>query len=517
MAQVDRVVSQGEISTEWSSLVLRVVGGIALAIASGVIAWLATPRFEIWPLIFVAFVPMVYAQHRVLPSSLSVLAPAITIPLFYSTQMSPGMIDAELPWFIQIWPVYIGVIIAALCWPGRNFHARTGYRWLPISFPIAWVGVEAIREFSGQELTGGTWGNPVYALYEQAWLIQPVSVFGIFGLELLVLFINFALATLLIAAIDRRRTPSEGRPAASFSRALKAVAIAAGLFVAWVILSLVQYDTRPGELRVGTVQSNTPGDAEEEYRRLKQGTRDLAKQGAQIVVWREGGLRFDPLRERTDELKALSRETGAHIAIGYGLRDNDVRRNESVVFAPDGRVFGPYGKAHPGRFAGDHSDTGGDYKVYDTAVGKLATIICYDLDFTDSAREMTRRGAKFIAVPSSDPPALAMTHYTHLVFRAIENRMSMAKADGMSDAAIIDTHGNILARQINAYTKKEAKAIVAARSLEPQLLIASVPIGSGDTLVVRLGEWVGWIALLAMFGLALAQIGAFLRKRFGKT
>ena len=62
-------------------------------------------------------------------------------------------------------------------------------------------------------MLAGTWGNPVYALYGQFQLLQPLSIFGVFGLELLLLCINFALGALAIALMDRIRPPVD-RPAA---------------------------------------------------------------------------------------------------------------------------------------------------------------------------------------------------------------------------------------------------------------------------------------------------------------
>lgn len=506
-------VPQVAIEAGWSGLALRVAAGVGLAGLSAVLATLAFPRYELWPLIFLAFIPMAIAQHRVLPVNWSPLAPGVTVGGYFAGQLSAGLADGNVAWYIQLWPLYVTLFITALCWPGRRFHARTQYHWLALSFPVAWTAIDAARAFTGVDVLAGTWGNVAYALYEQAWLLQPLGIFGIFGAELLILVINFALAYVAIATIDRRWPPTNA-PRAELDRALLVFGSVGIAAAAWIALSFVMFQPQPGTLRVGTVQSNAPLDAEEELQRVIAATRELGNQGAKIVVWREAGLKFDPLRERTNMLKALAAETGAHLAVGYRVNEaNGLRRNEAVVFSPTGEIFGPYGKDHPGRFAGDHSDTGGDYKVYQTALGKIATIICYDLDFTDTAREMARRGAQFIAVPSNDVPAIATTHYTHLVFRAIENRLPMAKADSLFDTAIIDPHGRILARNVNDIDMAQAKAIAEARSLPTKTLIADVPLGSGDTLFVRYGDWPGWFAILFALVFAGAPLGRYWRDR----
>jgi apolipoprotein N-acyltransferase len=521
MTLAERVGSRVGVPASYLELTLRIVSGTLLATLSGVVATLAFPPYEIWPLIFIAFIPMVVAQHRVLPLNWSAVAPGVTIGVYFAGQLSGGLADGNVPFLIELWPVYVMLLIGGLAWLQRKFHVRTEYRWLALTLPVAWTGVDAARAFTGIDVLAGTWGNVAYALYEQAWLLQPLAVFGIFGAELLILMINFAIAHAVIAGLDSMRPP-RALPVASVSHALWSVLGVGILVIGWIVSSLFMFQPQPGTMLVGTVQSNVLAGEderfkvkpEEELKRVIAATRELGRQGAKVIVWREGGLKFDPTRERTDELKALAAETGAHLAVGYGVKEpSGLRRNEAVVFAPNGDVFGPYGKAHPGRFAGDHSDTGGEYKVYDTALGKIATIICYDLDFTDTAREMTRRGATFIAVPSNDVPAIATTHYTHLVFRAIENRMPLAKADSLFDTAIIDPWGQILARNVNDFTRVEALAASEARRLPAVTLLAAVPLGTGDTISVRLGDWIGWLALLATIGLVTYQIVGFFRAR----
>lgn len=496
--------------------IARIASGIAVAACSGVAANLAFPPYDLWWLIFVAFIPLAIAQHRIMPQAWSPLAPAVALSVYYFGQLSAGLSQGHAPLVVQLWPAYVAVLLALLFLPGRRFHARTGYRWLWLSFPIAWTAIDAARAFSGIDVFAGTWGNVAYALYEQAWLLQPLSIFGLFGAELLILLINFALAAVLIAALDWR-WPPRATPSLRPGTALSASAAVAALAAGWVALSLALYAPQPGTLRVATVQANAPLDAEEELQRMISATRELGGRGVRMVVWREGGVRFDPLRERTGAFTELAREMDAYIAIGYRVVEpSGVRRNEAVVFSPTGEIFGPYGKDHPGRFAGDHSDTGGTYPVYDTAIGPIATIICYDLDFTDTAREMARRGAAFVAVPSNDVPGIAATHYTHLVFRAIENGFPLAKADSLYASAIIDRDGRILARSVNVFSASEARSVAEARSLPPQTLIADVAPGGGQTILTRFGDWVGWLAIILAVPFAAAPCIAGLRRLFGR-
>ena len=185
----------------------RAIGrGIALSLFSAALATLSLPPYPTWPLIFVAFVPMLLAWHRVLPLRWSALAPAVTIGLFFASQLLPGMHQAGVPVVFQLLPLYAGVIVAALAWRTRRFHQRTAYRWFFLATPAAWVAIDFLRG-SGIEALAGTWANPAYALWSQPWLIQPVSIFGIYGLELLLLVVNWSIAGAAISALDRSGPP----------------------------------------------------------------------------------------------------------------------------------------------------------------------------------------------------------------------------------------------------------------------------------------------------------------------
>ena len=61
MAQVEGVAVETNPAAQWAVPALRIVVGIATAALAGVLATLAFPSYELWPLIFVAFVPLAIA------------------------------------------------------------------------------------------------------------------------------------------------------------------------------------------------------------------------------------------------------------------------------------------------------------------------------------------------------------------------------------------------------------------------------------------------------------------------
>jgi apolipoprotein N-acyltransferase len=220
---------------------------------------------------------------------------------------------------------------------------------------------------------------------------------------------------------------------------------------------------------------------------------------------------FDPRGPKGKVISDLAKSEHVYIAAGWrssedvmaaGHTSATKRYNEVATFAPDGTLLGTYGKSHPGTFAGDYSDRRGQYLVYNAPFGSFGSIICFDLDFTDSARNVAKRGARLLAVSSSDVPGIAHKHYTHLVFRAIETRLTAVKADSRFDSAAIDPYGRILARHVthagSAYT-----------------LVQDVPMGTGKTPYVKYGDWLGWLALAATVAFGVLSVATRIRRRRG--
>ncbi len=464
---------------------LRLGIGILLSALSAILLTLSFPPHSLWPLIWVAFIPMLLAQFRVLPSKISSLASAIAVGGWLGGYLTPIFAGSGL------YMTWLPLLIAGISYLAdsgvRAFHERTGYRWFVPSGALNWVGFEMIRGFIP---IMGTWGFVANTLYGQPGLIQPVSVFSILGLGLLIMSINFGLALGALFLFDRRWRLDPGIPPLAGRSVRNWILGVLTALVAWTGLSLALFRTSTTPtVRAAALHydaSMPPWSAVDRFSEL---TRRAAQDGARIVVWPEIAIQGDPQVTNTDHFRQLAAETDAHLVLGYVVPVTErAWRNEATVLTPDGRFLGVYGKDHPVTFAGETSLTRGTYPVYDTPLGRLGTIICYDLDFTGTARKMTRNGAQRILVPSHDWPAIGAKHYTHLVFRAVENRVSMAKADNSgNDSVIVDPYGRIL-----------AAALTVGGDRTGQALVADVPLGTGDSLAVRLGDWTGWIALAGM-------------------
>jgi len=496
------------VNTKRQSFAIRLLIGIALSALGAALLTLSMPPYGIWPLAVIGLVPTILAQYRVMPRQLSSLALAITIGGLVGLYIMNAFLQlGNAPWYMKLLPVIFGLIVFLTDLGTRAFHDRTGYRWLVLSGTLGWVGVEMIRSLIP---VIGTWGFIAYAYFRQPWMIQPVSVFGIFGLSLVTMLASFALGQYALAWFDRLWRLDPDLHPVDMCQARKWLTGAGVLCVAWLVLSVGLFAfSGQHTIRVAAIQpdyksfwtaqelaTNTlsPARYRETYNqlfeRLLVQTRAAAEQGAELVVWPEGALNVDPQRVLTGLLRDLAAETGAYLVIPYGVAD----RNEVTILSPEGQVLGVYGKNHPVIFVNERSRTRGTYPTYDTDLGKLGTIICYDLDFTDTARKVARNGATLIAVPSGDWPGIADKHYAHLVFRAAENRVAMVKTDHSYDSAIIDPYGRLV-------------DTVVSTSGQQATLIADVAVVEANPLQRHLGDWIGWLSLAGMAFFALFGSG----------
>ena len=191
-------------------LIARLIAGLLLAAPSAGLLLLSLPPYGLWPFALIGLAPLLFAQYRILPLKIANLAPAIGIGGFIGlvivSHFPTAMID-QSPFLKFLTPgVMLAVFLAES--GSRRFHERTHFKWFVLEGAVIWVGIELIRG-----LIIGTGGFIGYAFYHVPVVVQPISIFGIYGLSLLAMLINYALSLLVLALYDRatadRPTPPD--------------------------------------------------------------------------------------------------------------------------------------------------------------------------------------------------------------------------------------------------------------------------------------------------------------------
>jgi apolipoprotein N-acyltransferase len=474
------------------TIVGRFTLGIILSAFSGVMLLLSFPPYGIWWLAWFAFVPGIYAQYRLFPVKYSSLAPAIYLLVWLGLYLA-RLFGTEFGPFFTYLGVLVG-ILAYFTYRERAFIERTRYRWLALQGVVAWVGFEMVRAtFIPVIATSAFIG---YSQATQAWLIQPVSIFSVYGLNMFIILVNYALAQGVIAWYDRRqKRPINATLDMRLARNWLVITVI--ILVAWVGVSLVILNSAPKDpstLRVAALRANYSLPAHRDdvntsqvrFDTFAQQAREAAAQGAQVLVTSEMMFNFDPQVEFTEEFRTIAMETDAYIFIGYSvIKEGEPRRNQTVLLSPEGTFSEVYNKTHipPGE---SYDVKGGTFPVFETSFGRMSALICADGNYTDIARNLTANGAQLIAAPYKEFPGFGEQLWQNITFRAVENQTAMVVAGATSVAAIIDPYGRQIALDVN----KDGSKVV---------LVGDVSLGTGaGTLYTSLGDILGWATLVGL-------------------
>ncbi len=471
-----------------SKMFLRILLGCLLSALSGLMLLMSFPPYGLWPLAWIALVPGLIAQYRVLPTKWSSLAPAI----YSGVWLGPFLARLFGPDFGPFFQ-YLGVWIALLnffLFNDRKFQEQTRYRWFIISSVIGWVGFEMIRAtFVPIIATSGFIG---YTQSPQPWIIQPVSIFSIYGLNMVIILINYVIGQGIMVWMDKKW--KDLTPVSFNLKATKGWLIGSGVTLAlWIVLSLVILMTMPEmpEVRVASLRPDFPTPAH--YDEINtapvrmavftEQAQEAASLGAQIIFTPEMMFDFDPKEEYTSELRAIAKETTAYLFLSYVVsEEGEPYRNESVLLAPDGTFSEAYGKNHTWATGEPPVATAGVFPVYDTPLGQLAGLICHDANYTDIARKLTINGAQLIAAPYREFGGFGEQAWTNVLFRAVENRTAMVISGVSTVSGIINPDGSLVALDTD---------IDGSRLI----LVGDVTLGHDSAPYTRLGDILGWFSL----------------------
>lgn len=145
--------------------------------------------------------------------------------------------------------------------------------------------------------------------------------------------------------------------------------------------------------------------------RAKEFSNQAAKEGCDILVFPElfltGPLRGHPELAQpipgpfTEEFSTLARRYDMHIVIGTIIeQDGGKLYNTSVLLDNGGRTVGRYRKIRLWNGEKDYITPGPELPVFETELGPIGLLICWDLAFPELAKKLALQGAQMIFCPS---------------------------------------------------------------------------------------------------------------------
>jgi predicted amidohydrolase len=147
-------------------------------------------------------------------------------------------------------------------------------------------------------------------------------------------------------------------------------------------------------------------------------------------------------------------ETGALVVVGYAEAAGDVLKNTVALLEP-GRAPRTYSKTHLPHLGYDMFVERGDHlNVFETRLGTIGMIICYDLRPPEAARVLALKGADLIVLPTNWPVGAEISAEFISVTRAVENLVFLATCNRVGEengftfigkSKIIAPNGQVLA------------------------------------------------------------------------
>jgi len=477
---------------------------VAASTAAGLGLSLAFPPADLWPVAFVAVIPLYLLLRDVSPARGFVIGLAYGAGVFGAT-LYWILRFGELAWVALVVLSALSVSLVGLLAPAvirREHPVRSAF-----AFAALWSVADWAR--GAWPFGGFTWGSVGISQVDDRLLLPLASFTGVWGITFVVIAVNGLLAETLAGGGARRRA---GR-----------VLLAAALIGAPVLIAFPVADGPEVEIAAIQVDVRVPegtSGAEEDLIVARRhiglhatlADPDALVGGAtgsppDLVLWGEGAL--DPQAAADPQIAAevadVIGRVGVPTSVGAVVVDPDgAERTSVLVFDDDGALIDRYDKVHlvpfgeyvPFRgaigFIGataqipvDRVPGEGYRTVSSPGVPPYATPICFENAFAGEFRRFVAQGASFVVVPVNNASygftAASDQHLQMSRMRAVETGRWVVDAAVSGVSAFIGPDGT-----------------VTARTGLFQTAILRQQVRTSDTITpyVRWGDWVCWVFLL---------------------
>jgi len=100
-------------------------------------------------------------------------------------------------------------------------------------------------------------------------------------------------------------------------------------------------------------------------------------------------------------MRALAKSLGVHLLAPILFSTPEGVENTAFLLDDQGDILGHYSKTHPVGDERTYLHRGSRYPVFDTKLGKLGIVICYDTCFPETTRLLALAGAEVVLVPAA--------------------------------------------------------------------------------------------------------------------
>lgn len=501
-----------------------------LALGSALLAALSLPSFDQGWLAWVALAPLLYALRRG-----GLAAGAGLGWLFgYAFGAASFFWISTIPDLNAVRFVLLAAVFSLYYLAFGFLYALTSRRlgsWMILGAPALWVALEYFRGSLG--FLASPWNLLAHSQHEALPVIQIADLTGAYGVSFVLVMVNQLASQLPELRLARRwRWRAQAGAAGGV--------LAATLLYGWVQLAAQAPPT--GHLRVALVQANVaPWSAMSSkeqmshlaaYGRL---TREAARASPDLIVWPSSSLP-GPISAWMIRLYVsdLAYRAGAPLLVGGAGGDKFAPAregylpysNSEFLVSPVGRLEGQYNKVRLTPFSEEvplqglvswprwmttlekSFVAGEEYTLFRAGGARFGAPICWENAFPDLFRRFVLEGADFMVsvtnesvfgATSGPRQTLAMN-----AFRAVENRVAIARAATTGVSAFIDSRGRIVSRVRDASGKD---------LFVPGVLAWDVPLAREKTFYTRHGDLFAQAVSAAALVLVLGSLSWRARTR----
>jgi len=438
----------------------------------------------------------------------------------------PLEVGPEFSWAFPGYLAQVGLLsllTALMAWCTHLLNRRRGVP-LFLAFPLAWVGMEWLKAHFPFGLSFPWLGLGITLTAWPEWLGMAEWV-GESGVSFWLALVNGLLGSAFLGGELR----ANAAPSGTLARRLRLTSLgvlAAGLPAFLGVARSRTLSLEPGP-RVAVVGTHVSGSlrrdpvagsaaALEQVEGLLEG---LGPGEADLVILPEAlvGIPLDEssaaaFRNRLVKL-ARSLETPVLFGALGGGTEGQRPANSAFLLGPQGGIQARYDKVRlvPGMEWGGYRK-GRDSRTLGMGRMALGLLICYESIFGSLSRSYGKQGGTLLVNLTSDvwfgtwdswPGRGFLTqHPAHLVMRAVETRMGVARAANGGVSLLLDPLG---------------RPLTAPLSPGPGLALSPVPLGPGPTLFSRTGDLAGPAAVFGLLALLVpwGTLLGVLRDRFG--
>jgi len=373
--------------------------------------------------------------------------------------------------------------------------------------PFLWVGMEYGRSLGEIAFP---WLNLAYTQTYYVHLIQYSSFTGVWG-------VSFWVALLNVLVYLGIKNFSEGSRQNAGNDRKKLLGLSAIFIILIVIpyiygMAVIPKEKEKGEVKIALLQGDIDPEVKWDERFLGYNfdvytkmSREVGKEKVDLLIWPETACPCYLIAEPGyfKMIQSLSESLNTEILTGtnhykYLGESLYVFYNSAFLFKPYGEFPTIYSKIHlvPGSERLPFSDKvrimrklqlgqadfspGNELVVFNNHKGKFAVLICFESIFPDLVRRFVIKGADFLVNITNDAwwgkTSGPFQHSQIAVFRAIENRISIARCANSGVSMFIDPYGR---------TYQKTKIFVR------ETVIGEIPIKKETTFYTLYGDWLG--------------------------